>query len=266
MLVGLLEFKAQSGGKFTDKEAATDLAVNSKKLSGFKQRDLAKRWNWSQSMVSRLWDLLALARQGIESTLNQNESNLCEIEPESHTLNQDESKLHISDNSESEAKERFFPHTPFSKENTPLLKKENTPKGVQKKESFPPENPESSNLAQIPLPTEKNTDGGGAAAPCSELQAIAYFDQRLKSDPDAIAKGFQAALLARAFWWHWDAQDWVDKSGTVVTAATWKKRAATWYRFKEKYGGGTPTHLVQGKPGEGKLPQFFTPTKLGVFK
>jgi hypothetical protein len=93
MIIGLIQYKAQAGGKFTEAEAAHDLALNELNLG---QRALAKRWGWSQSMVSRLWKILVLARESIESTVNQNESNLWETEPKTHTLNQNESKQAVS--------------------------------------------------------------------------------------------------------------------------------------------------------------------------
>ena len=292
MIANLLNMKAECEKEFTEEEAAYDLAINSGDLS---YRALAKRWGWSKSTIARTMRLLNLAAKGAEAEMieHQETKELVEVawdsvgtkqaetEPYEHVLGQIGTDW---DNLEEVQKEGFPPNNPLSKKNIPLLKK-NPPKGGQKEIISPlRQNPQNGSETQVwqdlgsndPVQTEKTVQKPSAppaaarpetaakppqapeiGPPCLEQQAERYFAQRLEKDPEAVKKGYQAAILAQSFWWHWDAKDWIDKAGKIITSSTWKSRAATWYRQKDKY---RDNRFVQQQVGK-----FYTPSTSTTF-
>lgn len=243
VLANLLQYKAQNRGVFTEEEAAIDIALNSPEI---KARALAKRWSWGKSTAARKIDLLLVAARGVKSGLGQTGTKHWEIEPESQCLGQTGTKQGDLD---PQQKEGFLsPQTPLTSQEKPPSKERKEPlKGFQKKETFPPENDDSQ-----PQPLELFSSGDEKErAPFSIRQAEVYFESRLSDDLAARQAGFQSAIMAQEFWGHWDARDWTDENGKLITSNTWKRRAATWYRYKDKYGNGkTSTTFGTGSQGD----------------
>ena len=59
MIANLLNMKAECEKKFTEEEAAYDLAT-SDRVQQMSQRELAKRWGWSKSTVNRKLTVIKL--------------------------------------------------------------------------------------------------------------------------------------------------------------------------------------------------------------
>ena len=208
----LLNTKAKCGEPFTDEEIIYDYALN---CQGKSQRDIASRWGWPQTRVSRQSKFLIHAAVHIirdyESELNHFESKQAETEANKHVLNHFESN--VGENAITKERERKN-----EEKKEKVTQKER--KEVRKKEK------------ETSPPIEKNSYGVKKETP--PLQKLRFRKPSLEEVCSYFAeyaekKGFSIdpADEAEAWYDHKEGNGW--KVGRTPMK-DWKATVRTWLR------------------------------------